>query len=214
MVFLFLIGSFISTYFVFHFKSKNKSGVRSAFLKASLVHGLLIVVSTELLSAISAFQFNFVLGFWIAAFLSSTALLIKITNTIQLKRHFADLFTTLNRNFKAIDAIDRICLATVGAILALTLTTAIVAPPNNMDSMSYHMPRVMHWIQNASISHYPTNTLRQISFPPQELATLSHTSCSFRETIISLMSFNGLVFWVAFWEFHLFQQVFPIKKGK
>jgi hypothetical protein len=48
----------------------------------------------------------------------------------------------------------------------INLLTGLVAPPNNWDSMTYHMPRVMHWIQNQSVVHYQTNIIRQISFPP------------------------------------------------
>ncbi|MGF1495725.1 MAG: glycosyltransferase family 39 protein [Elainellaceae cyanobacterium] len=39
---------------------------------------------------------------------------------------------------------------------------AVVAPPNNFDSMTYHMGRVVHWIQDRSVAHYPTNIIRQI----------------------------------------------------
>ena len=201
MAILFLIGSFISTFFVFYLKSKNKSGIRSAFLKASLLLGLVIAVSTELLSAISAFKFNFVLGIWVATFLCSTALLFRITKTIQLRRFFDELIPNLNNNFKTIDAIDRICLATVGAILAITLTTALVSPPNNMDSMSYHMPRVMHWIQNASISHYPTNTVRQISFPPGAGYAVAHvvllSGNDYFANVIQWASFLGCILGVS-----------------
>lgn len=31
--------------------------------------------------------------------------------------------------------------------------------------MTYHLPRIEHWVQNQSISHYGTNILRQISSP-------------------------------------------------
>ncbi|MDJ0707369.1 MAG: glycosyltransferase family 39 protein, partial [Leptolyngbyaceae cyanobacterium MO_188.B28] len=51
-------------------------------------------------------------------------------------------------------------------LLILTFGTAFIAPPNNWDSMTYHMPRVMHWIQNQSVHMYPTANLRQISFSP------------------------------------------------
>jgi hypothetical protein len=35
------------------------------------------------------------------------------------------------------------------------------APPNNYDSMTYHMARVSHWIQNQNIKYYPTAIPRQ-----------------------------------------------------
>ena len=39
--------------------------------------------------------------------------------------------------------------------------TAFIYPPNNWDSMTYHMGRVAHWIQNGSIDYYETAIERQ-----------------------------------------------------
>jgi hypothetical protein len=44
--------------------------------------------------------------------------------------------------------------------------TAAAAAPNAWDSMTYHLPRITHWIQNASVSHYPTHVLRQLTLGP------------------------------------------------
>ena len=45
-------------------------------------------------------------------------------------------------------------LLPMGVVL---LFLALLYPPNNYDSMTYHMARVAHWIQNQSIGHYPTS---------------------------------------------------------
>lgn len=51
-------------------------------------------------------------------------------------------------------------------IIGLIGLNAIFAAPNNWDSMTYHLPRVMHWIQNQSVDHYSTHILRQLYQPP------------------------------------------------
>ena len=51
---------------------------------------------------------------------------------------------------------------------------ALVAPPNNWDSMTYHMSRVMHWIQNQSVSFYPTHILRQLHQNPWAEFAIMH----------------------------------------
>lgn len=51
-------------------------------------------------------------------------------------------------------------------LCACCLFTAIVYPPNNWDVMSYHLPRVMQWLQNHSLSPFFTAIPRQIGMPP------------------------------------------------
>lgn len=61
------------------------------------------------------------------------------------------------------------------AFIALTVgLIAIVAPPNNWDSMTYHMPRVVHWIQHHSVAHYPTSYTPQLYQPPWAEFTIMH----------------------------------------
>ncbi len=51
-------------------------------------------------------------------------------------------------------------------MLLVTLATALISPPNNWDSMSYHMSRVEYWIQNKTISFFKTNNPRQNILSP------------------------------------------------
>ena len=56
--------------------------------------------------------------------------------------------------------------AVPGAVLAATFVGALAAAPNNWDSMTYHMSRVAHWIQNGGVAHYPTTIDRQLFLSP------------------------------------------------
>ncbi|RKI78200.1 hypothetical protein D7V83_17355 [bacterium 0.1xD8-71] len=51
------------------------------------------------------------------------------------------------------------------AIGAAVVCLAILTTPNNWDSMTYHLPRIVYWAQNRSVEHYATNSIRQISSP-------------------------------------------------
>ncbi len=55
----------------------------------------------------------------------------------------------------------------------MTLIIALKSPPNNFDSMTYHMARISHWIQNQNIQYYPTAIPRQnYSMPLAEYGIL------------------------------------------
>jgi len=52
----------------------------------------------------------------------------------------------------------------LGSLIPLLIILALGAflyPPNNYDSMSYHMARVVHWMQQQSVAYYPTSIDRQ-----------------------------------------------------
>jgi hypothetical protein len=61
------------------------------------------------------------------------------------------------------DANHWLLVVVIGISLAVTLLLAWVAPPQNWDSLTYHMSRVAHWAQNRSLAHYPTGIERQNS---------------------------------------------------
>jgi len=57
-------------------------------------------------------------------------------------------------------------LAGLFVIALVTGVAAWMGPPNNWDSMTYHMVRVIHWIQNQNVAFYPTQSANQLELPP------------------------------------------------
>ncbi len=57
-------------------------------------------------------------------------------------------------------------LAAVAGIVAVTGLVAFCSAPNTWDSMTYHLPRMMHWAQSGSVAHYPTHEPRQLYLGP------------------------------------------------
>lgn len=51
-------------------------------------------------------------------------------------------------------------------ILAITLLLALAYAPSFHDSLAYHLPRILHWLQNGSLAPYPTSIDRQIGMAP------------------------------------------------
>ena len=62
--------------------------------------------------------------------------------------------------------LDAAMLAGIAAIGLATGAIALFAVPITVDSMTYHLARVAHWAQHASIAFYPTHVIRQIHQPP------------------------------------------------
>jgi hypothetical protein len=56
-----------------------------------------------------------------------------------------------------------VILLLAGSVLlaGIALIAALIAPPNTWDSMTYHVPRVMHWLQERSVAFFPTGIIRQ-----------------------------------------------------
>lgn len=48
----------------------------------------------------------------------------------------------------------------------ITLFLGLVYPPNNYDSLTYHLPRIAHWLQNHTLAPWPTGIDRQIGMAP------------------------------------------------
>jgi hypothetical protein len=61
------------------------------------------------------------------------------------------------------------------SFVAISLFICLTAEPNNYDSQVYHLPRIEHWLQNGSLTHYPTFDYRQNAHGPLAEVLLLHT---------------------------------------
>ncbi len=55
--------------------------------------------------------------------------------------------------------------ATLVPILAANLAIAFTYTPNNYDSLTYHLPRVMYYLGHNSLAHFETADFRQVYYP-------------------------------------------------
>ncbi len=82
--------------------------------------------------------------------------------------------------------------ACVLLVMLPSLIVALAAPPNNADVIEYHLARVMHWMQNRSVAHYPTPIQRQLRFGPGMEYALLHA-----QLLAGSDRFANLLGWLA-----------------
>lgn len=141
----------------------KKGSLLNALGKSHIVVFAFIAVSTEILSAFHWIDLPHLLGIWGLLCLSCIA-------GVAFRKSWRDSFSLTETR---ISPVSILLLGVIVFILAVTFATALLYPPNNWDSMTYHMARVPHWIGNRSVSFYPTAIGRQnFSAPLAEFAIL------------------------------------------
>lgn len=92
-----------------------------------------------------------------------SALLIKRKELMSyLRQHTSTLSDTL----KGLPKYSRFLLLAGLLSLGIVFVQGVLYPPNNWDSMTYHMARIPHWIGQQSVEHFPTHVFRQVYQPP------------------------------------------------
>ena len=77
-------------------------------------------------------------------------------------------------------------------LLGATLAAALLYPPNTWDSMTYHMARVVHWIDQRSVAFYPTACERQnYQMPLAEFAILHLQLLAGSDRLANLVQWIG-----------------------
>jgi 4-amino-4-deoxy-L-arabinose transferase-like glycosyltransferase len=149
-------------FFIAFLLARQGTGWRAAFLLAAMAWGCLVTVFTE------------VLGFFDLLTTGGLAICWSGVTAVVLVFHFRLKQPWSVWKSYSFSGVETTLLSGVGVVCLATLVTAIIAPPNNWDSMTYHMSRVMHWLQNRSVDHYPTHILRQIEMNPWAEFAIAH----------------------------------------
>ena len=136
----------------------GRDGIRQAFLYAAVGYTLTLAAATELLSLGGLLRPGPVAGFWAAAALLAGLYVWRYTD----RRAALAAFRGAGAQFSG----ARLELLGAAAVLAVVLLVALVAPPNDPNSMGYHLPRVAQWAQQGSIGPFPASYLAQLFHPP------------------------------------------------
>ena len=120
-----------------------------AFLRAAVLWGTFVALSSELLSLVQALTRVGVALSWLAA--------LTLAGGVGWRRG------SLRRGLAKLRALPaptgaahRGLLAGMAVVAGSLLLVAWMSPPNTVDSLQYHMSRVAHWAQQRSLAHYAT----------------------------------------------------------
>jgi hypothetical protein len=135
---------------------------RESIIKGILFFSLVTTGITELLGLFNSLNYISLVLCW-SIFDSLIIFLVikkKSYNSISFfKNRLKTLVQSLNKWEKFLIGFSVFIL--IGVFLQ-----GLIYPTNNWDSMSYHMARIVHWIQNESLAHFRTSLYTQLNSPP------------------------------------------------
>jgi hypothetical protein len=170
--------------------ARRKSGDwLQALVAGAVAWGCLLVLLTEGLSPLRALSAP-----WLTVAWAVCGVLIGFAyRTSSPAPKQQSFFPRADRNL-----VDRLALGFIIASVLITFVIAIFAVPSLWDAHTYHMPRVMHWAQNQSVAHYPTNMQRQLwSSPGAEFIVLHFYVLSGTDRFLALVPWGSFVVGIA-----------------
>jgi hypothetical protein len=189
-VLLFFIPSFLTFIAYLVRPSSTKftgpfSSIRLAFIKAFLVISFISYLFVEVLSFNNQLSFTSISIAWGIVAFGMGIFLWKHNSNIQFP---TISYKTIEKKYQWL-----LILGFIFVLLPLLLLSIFI-PPNNWDSLAYHLPRIEHWIQNKNIYPYPTNLIRQIITPPfSEYVLLQFCILSGNDWFLNLLQFFSLI---------------------
>jgi len=164
MAVILIFISFLLSFLFFIEIRHNKNNIegfnkREAFIKSSLLISFLSYLYCEIYSLFNILNYFSLLIYWglVVVFL----LFFIFRKNIKLSLIYHSIYN------QSIEIKYKIILwSFIFLIIAPLFLLAVFIPPNNWDSMAYHLPRIQHWVQNGNVYPYPTNITRQIATSP------------------------------------------------
>jgi hypothetical protein len=166
MYFLLLIVSFIATTLCLFLRYEARNGpytaIRISFLISLILHAVIIFFYNEIFSYFNLITPLTARIYWFIVALATSGWL---AYTLQGRTSLRQLFDQIGSFVRLIhvDGRSRFLVYTGLALLILPLLAlALYAPPNNYDSHHYHLSRVLYWLADQNLDHFPTMHVQQL----------------------------------------------------
>lgn len=142
-----------------------KMGREHALCVGTVLWLIVLFCGTEVLSLFQAVIGLSVRLLWIGVFL------IEIIIAVAKRNRVSGIIRNWNlrwRKTKEVFAKDRVLAVGFLAIMVILIRSVVLAictVPYNWDSMTYHLSRIMFWIEHRSVGYFETNIIRQTVSP-------------------------------------------------
>lgn len=163
--FLPLISVFL--FFVLFFLTSPRKGLfsdtRTSFILSLIANGIVVFIYNESFSFFDAINSTSALLFWLVEVIGLSGLLVywNTTGRISFARLSDDLRNVVQLRGLSKSNKTMIFIALIFFILPL-LFLAVYPPPNNFDAHSYHLNRILFWVSNGNLDHFPTQHIQQL----------------------------------------------------
>jgi hypothetical protein len=137
--------------------------VRLALVRAAVLVGGYAVLLVEVLSVFHALTLPAFVAGWLVAMLAAFT---GATRRYRRRGRRPDPIGRLPGLWADTGLVERVLMVALVGLVAAELLVAIVSPPNNYDSQTYHLPKIEHWVAQRDVGFYPTSIDRQLSIAP------------------------------------------------
>ena len=149
-------------FMAFAFRLRGE-GWRSAIIASAVCSALYIVITTEVLSVFRLITRPGLVAAWI---IFDAASLLYIRSLSRKKIEDGSVKSANGATPYTLTRSDAVLLTGTAFVVGLIGLTAALAPPNTLDVLAYHLPRVAIWAINKNVWNYPTYESQQLFLSP------------------------------------------------
>ena len=139
-------------------RDKAVSSWRRAFLLAAIAWSAAGTIILELLSLFEGITPLKLAIAW-------STILVGLLVALDRRSHLLSMRPSIPKLSSVGGPGDKLVTSGIAVCVCLLFAIAVVAPPNTVDSLLYHMTRAANWAQNASLRHYAANYGHQLIMP-------------------------------------------------
>lgn len=138
-----------------------EAGWRSAVVRGSTAWGAALVALTESLSLMHRLDRSGIAVGWAVVAAGFSVCVFVNRRSIRISK-------------PGMDRYEGAALSGLALLLVAVGIAGARSDPNTWDSLTYHLTRVAHWLQDSSVAHFETSNVRQVDQPPFAEFVVTH----------------------------------------